>query len=45
LTDMTYCTAERKATPASIFRLIRISFLHNVVKRVRKRTARLCCFR
>jgi hypothetical protein len=38
--DMTYCTADTKATPASNFRLIWIPLLHNVVKRVRNRTAR-----
>jgi hypothetical protein len=42
LIDMTYFTEDTKATPASIFRFIWISFLHNVVKRVRNRTA---CFR
>jgi TRAP-type mannitol/chloroaromatic compound transport system permease small subunit len=40
LIDMIYCTAETKSTPASvqgvasINRSIRISLLHNVVKRV-----------
>jgi hypothetical protein len=38
-TGMIYFTADTKATPASIFRLIRISLLHKVVKRVRDRTA------
>jgi hypothetical protein len=35
--------AQRKATPASIFRLIWILFFHNVVIRVRNRTARFRC--
>jgi len=43
LIDMTYCRAETKATPASINRSIRISLLHNVVKRVRNSTARFRC--
>jgi hypothetical protein len=39
---MIYFTNDTKATPASvsIFRLIWISLLHNVAKRVRNRTAR-----
>jgi len=43
LIDMIYCTADTKATPASIFRLIWISLLHNVLKRVRNRTAQFRC--
>jgi hypothetical protein len=45
LIDMTYCMADTKATPASasIFRLMWISLLHNVVKRVRNRTERFSC--
>jgi hypothetical protein len=49
LIDMTYCRAKTKATPASvqgvasINRSIRISLLHNVVKRVRNSTARFRC--
>jgi hypothetical protein len=49
LIDITYCTPDTKATPASvkasasIFRLMWISLFHNVVKRVRKRTARFRC--
>jgi hypothetical protein len=36
LIDTIYCTPDTKATPASasIFRLICISLLHNIVKRV-----------
>jgi hypothetical protein len=43
--DMIYCSPETKVTPASasIFRLIWISLLHNVVKRFRNRTARFRC--
>jgi hypothetical protein len=42
---MIYCKADTKATPAlaSIFRLILISLLHNVVNRVCNRTARFPC--
>jgi len=49
LTDMMYCTPEKKPTlvsvqvVASIFTLICISLPHNVVNRVRNRTARLRC--
>jgi hypothetical protein len=43
LIDMIYCTADTKATPASIFTFIRIKLLHDVVKCVRKRTARFRC--
>jgi hypothetical protein len=45
LIDMTYCTPDTKATPASalVFRLIWISFLYNVLKRVGKSTARYRC--
>jgi hypothetical protein len=43
LIDMTYCRAERKVTPASINRSIRISVLHNVVERERNTTARFRC--
>jgi hypothetical protein len=42
-TDMMYCTPEKKPTPASAFRMIWISLLHIVVKRVRNRTARFRC--
>jgi hypothetical protein len=42
-TDMMYCTPEKKPTLASTFRLIWISLLHNVVKRVRSSTARFRC--
>jgi hypothetical protein len=31
LIDMIHCTADTKATPASVFRLLWISFVHNVV--------------
>jgi hypothetical protein len=37
---MTYCTADTKATPASMFGLVWILLLHMVVKRVRKRNGR-----
>jgi hypothetical protein len=46
---MIYCTADRKPlsasvrAPASIFRLMWISLVHNVVKRVHNRTARFRC--
>jgi hypothetical protein len=49
LINMTYCTADTKVTrasvrvSASIFRLIWTSLFHNVVKRVRNRTARFRC--
>jgi len=43
LTDVMYCTTDTKATPASIFRLIWISLLHNVVKCIRNRIARFHC--
>jgi hypothetical protein len=41
LIDMIYFTVDTKASPASasIFRLIWVSLLHNVLKRVRNRTA------
>jgi hypothetical protein len=44
-TDVIYCTADTKATAASvsIFRFIWILLLHNVVKRVHNRTARFRC--
>jgi hypothetical protein len=41
LIDMIYCKADTKE--ASIFKLIWFSLLHNVVKHVRNRTARLHC--
>jgi len=44
LIDMSYCRAETKATPASVNRSIRVLILHNVVKRLSNRTARLCSF-
>jgi hypothetical protein len=45
LIDMINCTADTKAKPASasIFKLIQILLLHNVVKRVRNRPARFRC--
>jgi hypothetical protein len=45
LTDIMYCTPEKKPTPvsASIFRLIWFSLHHKVVKRVRYRTERFHC--
>jgi hypothetical protein len=49
LIDMIYFTTDTKATPASVqgvcvhFQIIWISLLHNVVKRVRNRTARFRC--
>jgi hypothetical protein len=43
LIDMTYFRAETKATPASINGSIRISLLHNVVKRVRNSTTKFLC--
>jgi len=45
LIDMTYFTVDTKATPASNYRFIWISLLHNVLKRIRNRTARFRCFR
>jgi hypothetical protein len=44
LIDMIHCTADKKATSASIFRLIWISLLHDVIKRVRNRTAHSVVF-
>jgi hypothetical protein len=40
MTDMMYCTPEKKPTPTSVstFRVVSISFFHIVVKRVRNST-------
>jgi len=45
LTDMMYCTPEKKPTLASApnFRLVWISLLHTVVKCVRNRTVQFHC--
>jgi hypothetical protein len=43
LIDMTYCTADTKATPASILRFMRFPLLHDVLNRVFNRSALFCC--
>jgi hypothetical protein len=41
--DLSFCWGEKKATPASVNRSIRVLILHNVVKRVRSSTAEFRC--